>query len=97
MRGIESKLHMLSVMKHTRHYVKENRLDVADLQKQVEEDTSLADATSKVSDETNRKLGTLAIQRQINLTIGQMELAMGKYKIQRRIYVEQRSKLERGY
>ena len=73
-----------------------NWLDVKDLQYQISAITALATATSAVLDENKRKLGQLAIQRQIS-TEYILELAMSQYRSQKLIYAKQKTMLEWGW
>ena len=88
---------MLSLINQTRMYVRENRLDLRRLVSETVRLTASAEINAKKTHALELQVGRLAVQRQIDLTLQRMELAIRDFRLQQRIFHRQKLQLERGW
>ena len=88
---------MLSVMNQTRRYVRENRMDLRTVKQETVKLAALATANARRTAALEVHIGRLRIQRQVDLTLQQMELALRDYHLQERIFHRQKTQMERGW
>ena len=88
---------MLSVLNQTRRYVRENRMDLRTVQRETIKLAALATATARRTATLEVHLGRLRIQRQVDLALQQMEMAIWDYHLQEHVFHRQKTQMEWGW